>query len=39
MAAHQSQFVWFRQLYINFSRYMIINTLEKHKSLTYDLKE
>lgn len=28
MAAHQSQFVWFRRLYICFSRYMIINDLQ-----------
>ncbi|KAI0216834.1 N-acetylglucosaminyl-phosphatidylinositol de-N-acetylase [Lamellibrachia satsuma] len=29
MFAHWSQFVWFRILYIIFSRYMIINTLER----------
>ena len=28
MYAHTSQFVWFRILYILFSRYMIVNTLE-----------
>ncbi|XP_052768896.1 N-acetylglucosaminyl-phosphatidylinositol de-N-acetylase-like [Mya arenaria] len=27
MAAHNSQFVWFRKLYIIFSRYMYVNTL------------
>lgn len=29
MCAHQSQMVWFRRLYILFSRYMIINTLRE----------
>lgn len=28
MASHQSQLVWFRHLYILFSRYMIINELQ-----------
>ncbi|XP_028400346.1 N-acetylglucosaminyl-phosphatidylinositol de-N-acetylase-like [Dendronephthya gigantea] len=27
MAAHKTQYVWFRKLYVIFSRYMIINTL------------
>ncbi|RDD40741.1 N-acetylglucosaminyl-phosphatidylinositol de-N-acetylase [Trichoplax sp. H2] len=29
MRAHASQFVWFRRLYVIFSRYMLINTLER----------
>lgn len=29
MYAHQSQMVWFRRLYIHFSRYMVINTLRE----------
>lgn len=29
MAAHKSQYVWYRKLYIIFSRYMVINTLTK----------
>lgn len=29
MAQHKSQMVWFRRLYIRFSRYMIINTLRE----------
>lgn len=29
MQAHRSQMVWFRRLYIIFSRYMIINTLRE----------
>lgn len=29
MHAHRSQLVWFRKLYILFSRFMIINTLEE----------
>ncbi|XP_072042395.1 N-acetylglucosaminyl-phosphatidylinositol de-N-acetylase-like [Amphiura filiformis] len=29
MRAHGSQYVWFRILYIVFSRYMLVNTLEK----------
>lgn len=29
MAAHGSQFVWFRKLYIIFSRYMFVNTLKE----------
>ena len=31
MAAHSSQFVWFRKLYIVFSRYMFVNTLRELK--------
>ena len=31
MYAHLSQYVWFRRLYITFSRYMIINTLQELK--------
>lgn len=27
MECHKSQMVWFRKLYIRFSRYMIVNTL------------
>ncbi|XP_046839977.1 N-acetylglucosaminyl-phosphatidylinositol de-N-acetylase-like [Xenia sp. Carnegie-2017] len=27
MAAHKTQYVWFRKLYVIFSRYMIVNTL------------
>lgn len=29
MYAHQSQMIWFRRLYIYFSRYMVINTLRE----------
>lgn len=29
MLNHWSQFVWFRALYIVFSRYMVMNTLEE----------
>lgn len=29
MAAHESQFVWFRMLYIIFSRYMYVNSLRE----------
>lgn len=29
MAQHQSQLVWFRRLYVHFSRYMLINTLRE----------
>lgn len=29
MAEHRSQMVWFRRLYIVFSRYMVINTLRE----------
>ncbi|KAL9980968.1 hypothetical protein ACROYT_G009617 [Oculina patagonica] len=31
MYAHRSQLLWFRKLYIIFSRYMMINTLEELK--------
>lgn len=31
MAAHDSQLVWFRKLYIVFSRYMLVNTLKEIK--------
>jgi len=27
MRAHQSQYVWFRKLYMIFSRYVVMNTL------------
>lgn len=29
MSEHASQFVWYRKLYVLFSRYMLINTYEK----------
>ncbi|KFM75685.1 hypothetical protein X975_23223, partial [Stegodyphus mimosarum] len=29
MKAHQSQYVWFRKLYILFSRYLYVNTFEE----------
>lgn len=29
MKRHKSQMVWFRYLYVAFSRYMVINTLRK----------
>lgn len=29
MAEHQSQMVWFRRLYVIFSRYMVINTMRE----------
>lgn len=29
MVEHRSQMVWFRQLYVIFSRYMIINSLRE----------
>ena len=29
MAAHYSQYVWFRKLYMVFSRYVLINTYEQ----------
>lgn len=29
MSAHRSQMVWFRRLYILFSRYIVINTLRE----------
>ena len=28
MKAHKSQFTWFRKLYVMFSRYMVVNTLQ-----------
>ncbi|KAI9140840.1 putative deacetylase LmbE-like domain-containing protein [Paraphysoderma sedebokerense] len=32
MQRHVSQYVWFRRLYIRFSRYMVLNELERIKS-------
>lgn len=29
MQQHKSQFLWFRRLYIMFSRYMVINTFHE----------
>lgn len=29
MKQHRSQFVWFRRLYVLFSRYMVVNTLNR----------
>lgn len=29
MTQHKSQFVWFRRLYLVFSRYQLINTLQR----------
>lgn len=34
LAAHHSQFVWFRKLFIIFSSYLYVNTLKKVRLLT-----
>ena len=36
MYRHRSQFVWFRKLYIVFSRYMLINTLNVEGPIIFD---
>jgi N-acetylglucosaminylphosphatidylinositol deacetylase len=33
MFAHSSQLVWFRHLYIAFSRYMVINSLQNMQNI------
>lgn len=33
MKAHKSQYVWFRKLYMMFSRYTFINTLHEMNAL------
>lgn len=37
MAAHKSQYVWFRKLYMIFSRYTFINTLQEISALDLEL--
>jgi len=37
MAAHRSQYVWFRKLYMIFSRYTLINTLQEVNALDLEL--
>ncbi|XP_015593487.1 N-acetylglucosaminyl-phosphatidylinositol de-N-acetylase [Cephus cinctus] len=37
MAAHKSQYVWFRKLYMIFSRYTFINTIQEVVELDFDL--
>ncbi|KYN18935.1 N-acetylglucosaminyl-phosphatidylinositol de-N-acetylase [Trachymyrmex cornetzi] len=37
MAAHKSQYVWFRKLYMIFSRYTFINTLQEVSALDLEL--
>ncbi|XP_043501755.1 N-acetylglucosaminyl-phosphatidylinositol de-N-acetylase isoform X1 [Polistes fuscatus] len=37
MKAHQSQYVWFRKLYMIFSRYTFINTLQEVNALDLEL--
>lgn len=37
MAAHKSQYVWFRKLYMIFSRYTFINTLQEVCALDLEL--
>ena len=36
MKKHKSQFVWFRKLYIAFSRYIIMNTLDCREIMVYE---
>ncbi|XP_015512520.1 N-acetylglucosaminyl-phosphatidylinositol de-N-acetylase [Neodiprion lecontei] len=37
MMAHKSQYVWFRKLYIRFSRYTLLNTLQEISTLDLEL--
>ncbi|KAJ8921272.1 hypothetical protein NQ315_013744 [Exocentrus adspersus] len=37
MNEHQSQLVWFRRLYMNFSRYTLINTLQQMNLVDIEL--
>lgn len=37
MAAHRSQYVWFRKLYMIFSRYTLVNTLQEVNALDLEL--
>ena len=37
MQEHKSQYVWFRKLYMIFSRYTLINTLQEVNSLDLEL--
>lgn len=37
MKAHKSQYVWFRKLYMGFSRYTFINTLQEISTLDLEL--
>lgn len=37
MSAHKSQYVWFRKLYMLFSRYTFINTLQEVNALDVEL--
>lgn len=37
MKAHESQYVWFRKLYMMFSRYTLINTLQEVNMLDLEL--
>jgi N-acetylglucosaminylphosphatidylinositol deacetylase len=37
MKAHKSQYVWFRKLYMIFSRYTLINTLQEVTLLDLEL--
>lgn len=37
MIAHKSQYVWFRKLYMIFSRYTFINTFQEMSALDLEL--
>lgn len=37
MAAHKSQYVWFRKLFMLFSRYTLINTLQEVNAIDLEL--
>jgi hypothetical protein len=37
MAAHHSQYVWFLKLYMNFSRYAVVNTFKEIEILDLEL--
>lgn len=37
MRKHKSQLVWFRRLYMHFSRYMLINTLQQMNLVDIEL--
>lgn len=37
MSAHKSQYVWFRKIYMIFSRYTFINTLQEVNALDLEL--
>lgn len=37
MKAHKSQYVWFRKLYMTFSRYTLLNTFHELTALDLEL--